>query len=502
MSTIIDSSIWCELATNWIMRNGCEDLDALQFSRFKEHAAHCERCGALLRGGSEVDGLGVDNFSQDAVLPHLADETLHLMATGGLSQKEHVIIDNSAERHLQSCDYCLDRLAAFEEWPEEMPESREAVVGRAATQAVHWVGHHGELGWVMDQATTGVSLWRVVLSRSSDTFEAELSVEGDTVPKDWRFALSLADGGEPLPTVVFTPESLKARYGHMAATRVDWQATPILTIPLPAWTRLVSVGEDPATMISLDDAERREIALRIPYEGPQEYETISPWLNSLLVDLRGERMTFAVARQESAERLAGAVLNRKGGQVGYWDLRFFQDGLGLVVTPANDEVLRLATVIDGSPQVYLPTNEAAQDEASNLPAYVISVARMLQNFDLTSIIQRVIGFSGSYEYVATAASGAVEHIVGLDRLAGGTVILEVMADGGGVIRGRFEVPDSILVAVYDPTRDAPLSITKEDDAPSQSVELRSGDSMTPVRLTLHPECRPEDLRLVVLRNDL
>jgi hypothetical protein len=279
--------------------------------------------------------------------PHVADETLRLIVTDNLSPEERKIIETLVEPHLQVCDYCADRLAASEEWPEPS-EPSDAVVGRAVTSSIRWMNNRAELGWVMDQAATGLSIWRLSLTVMSGVLQARLSVEGNNIPKEWRFSVPLGTENELLPTLIFTHDSLEVRTVCAATTQSNWQATPVLSMPLPGWTSLVSVGEDPATMVSLDDARRLEVALRVPYEGPHEYERIAPWLNTLLVDLRGERLACAGTFHDDQGNFAGSVLDRSDRPVGSWAIKFLQDGtLSFVARPKQGELLRLATPVEG-----------------------------------------------------------------------------------------------------------------------------------------------------------
>jgi hypothetical protein len=344
MRAMIKSDIWCDLSSQWISRNGVEGLDALQRTRFADHTSQCQAC-AVFSGATSAS---FDSRDVDATTdwPHLADETLRAVAAGALSQKEQMVVAASVEPHLEVCDYCADRLATVQEW-DDAAEVGEAVVGRGVTAHVHWEGDHAELNWVMDQAATGFSVWRVSLARFSDVLEAKLSVEGNSIPGKWRFSLPLATDRELLPTIVFTPDSLTIRSACRAMAGSNWRVTPILVMPLPPWTALVSVGEDPATMISCNDAKGLEIAVRLPYQGPRDYPEIASWLNTLVVDLRGERLTCVASSPGREAELDGSVVDRKGRQMGTWAVTFLPDhALDLVIRPAHGEIVRLATDVE------------------------------------------------------------------------------------------------------------------------------------------------------------
>src|SRR5690349_9099204 len=149
-----ESNVWCDLASQWIASNGIEDLDPLQRMRFKKHASRCPECAGFRLQVSDEKFADLDISIE---WPHVADETLRLMVTDNLSPEERKVIETLVEPHLQVCDYCADRLAASEEWPEPSDPS-EAVVGRAVTSSIRWMNNRAELGWVMDQAATGLSI--------------------------------------------------------------------------------------------------------------------------------------------------------------------------------------------------------------------------------------------------------------------------------------------------------------------------------------------------------
>jgi hypothetical protein len=331
----IESSVWCDLVSLWIAGEGIDALDAIVRSRLSSHAQRCQDCPALLHQlvDDSVHASGSPQW------PHLSDETLRLVTTGSLSETEEQLFTTSIEPHLQVCDYCADRLAAIQELPNA-PEQHQVVVGRGVTTPIRWNENYAELGWVMDQPGTGLSVWRMSLTMSLNELKAMLSIEGTGVPTVWRFSVPLATDEQFLPTLVFTPDVTSIRFPCDAESGSSWQATPILTMTPPAWTQLIAIGEDPATMVSLDDAKRKEMSLRMAYDGPLDLQAVER-LSGLLADLRGERLNLTPASSVATDALTGSVVNRSAQNIGTWSLRLQDRSLHLVISSVDGEVIRL-----------------------------------------------------------------------------------------------------------------------------------------------------------------
>lgn len=344
MTFSTQSEHWCELAAYWISRHGVDDLDALQRGRFGRHASQCSKCGIYLSQLSQHK----PSLNEGAETAHLADATILAVANGTLSADEHELVSREVGPHLEDCDLCAGRLATATEWPE-LADSREIVVGRAPSARFRWDGGHADFAWRMDQPGIGLSLWRVSLRFMEGDVEATVSTEGEGIPGQWRLSLPFSTSERLLPTLILSSETRTAQCHTDTSVLDEWMITPILTASLPAWSRLVAGGEDPATMVWLEDTRPLEIALVVPYTGPQTFDAIRPWLNELLVDLRGERL-HCVEKNSRERELTGAVLDRKSRELGEWTVRFSQDRMiDLVVKPIHDEILRVATAIDEEP---------------------------------------------------------------------------------------------------------------------------------------------------------
>jgi len=339
---------------------------------------------------------------------HLADATILALANDAVSIDERALVLREVEPHLEDCDLCAGRLAAAMEWPE-FPDSSEIVVGRAASARFRWNGDRANLGWTMDQPGIGLSTWRVSLRFWENDVEAEVSTEGDGLPEQWRLSLPLSTPGRLLPTLILTSENRTARFHTDVSVLDEWMTTPILSATLPTWSRLVAGGEDPATMVSLENAENSEVSVQVPYHGPKEYEAVASWLDQLMMNLRGDRLILAQAARDG-QQWSGAILGRGHLHVGNWSASFERDGfLDVVIRPAPGEVLKLAT--DVELDLYA-SPEAPQPQSDGQEAWYLRIPRKFRGewaqrkFDILKRPQWLRPFSGS-EFRLVEETGAV-----------------------------------------------------------------------------------------------
>lgn len=134
---------------------------------------------------------------------------------------------------------------------------------------------------------------------------------------------------------------------------------------------------------------------------------------------------------------------------------------------------------------------------NGVPAVGASTFAQILGLSQEVFSSMVLGYSELRPVVATATSPSTTLVACLDRLRGGTVIVEFHPSGAGVIRGRFRYPQHVIAHLIDVTRSSlvPLSI---DRKPYTRIELQAGDSATHFTFTTVHEFTDGQFCLIVL----
>jgi hypothetical protein len=143
----------------------------------------------------------------------------------------------------------------------------------------------------------------------------------------------------------------------------------------------------------------------------------------------------------------------------------------------------------------------ARADLQALPAEILAAGRAL-GLSVTAFLKGLLGFSIPSVARARAAAETIELVAHLERFRGGLVAVELGSSGEGLLRGRFDYPESIQVYVYDVKLGEVIPVLEEGGITREGIAVNSGQTIRKIRLANLPEdSRSEDLRLIVLRSE-